>query len=61
MTEKGKKIHAYWFVLVAIFAVFEKMSRKKAEKEAYKIIVEQYGEDTLLKEFELDGNGNPAK
>ena len=29
------------------------MTRKKAEKEAYKILVEKYGEDYLTKVFEL--------
>lgn len=28
---------------------------------SYKKIVEQFGEDTLMKEFELDINGNPVK
>ena len=61
MTDKGEKIHAYWHVMVAMFVVLEKMTRKLAEREAYKIIVEQYGEDTLMKEFELDINGNQNK
>lgn len=61
MTDDGKRIHAGWFVLTAVFVVCGKMTRKKAEKEAYKIIVEEYGEDALIKEFELDINGNPAE
>lgn len=61
MTDEGKKIHAYWYALVAIFVVLGKMTRKRAEKEAYKKIAEQFGEDTLMKEFELDINGNPVK
>jgi len=61
MTDKGEKIHAYWYAMVAIFVVLKKMTRKRAEREAYKIIVEQYGEDTLMKEFELDINGNQNK
>lgn len=47
--------------MVALFVVLGKMTRKRAEKEAYKKIVEQFGEDTLMKEFELDINGNPVK
>lgn len=61
MTEKGEQIHAFWYALVAIFVVLGKMTRKRAEKEAYKKIVEEFGEDTLMKEFELDINGNPLK
>ena len=61
MTDEGKKIHAYWYALVALFVVLGEMTRKRAEKEAYKKIVEQFGEDTLMKEFELDVNGNPVK
>lgn len=61
MTKEGEKIHAYWHALVALFVVLGKMTRKRAEKEAYKKIVEQFGEDTLMKEFELDVNGNPVK
>ena len=61
MTDEGKKIHAYLYALVALFVVLGKMTRKRAEKEAYKKIVEQFGEDTLMKEFELDVNGNPVK
>ncbi len=53
MTEKGEKIHAYWYCLVALNVVLCKKNRKQAEKEAYDILVEQYGEDTLKKEFEL--------
>jgi len=53
MTEKGKTIHAYWCALTAIFVVIGKMTRKKAEKEAYKMIVDRYGEETLVKEFAL--------
>lgn len=54
MTENAKRLHAYWFAMVAILATAGKMSRKKAEKEAYKILVEQYGEDYLMKEFEIE-------
>ncbi len=52
MTEKGEKIHAYWFVLVATFVVLEKMTRKAAERKAYDIIVKEYGETTLMKELQ---------
>lgn len=61
MTDKGKEIHAFWYGMVAMFVVLGKMTRKKAQKEAYKIIEEEYGEDTLKKEFELDINGNSAE
>ena len=40
--------------MVAVFATAGKMNRKKAEKEAYKILVERYGEDYLMKEFEIE-------
>ena len=61
MTKEGEKIHAYWYAMVAIFVVLGKMTRNRAMKEAYKLIAEEFGEDTLMKEFELDINGNPAK
>ena len=53
MTEEGKKIHAFWYALVAIHHVLGKMSVAKAEKKAYDRIVELYGEEKLRKEFEL--------
>ena len=40
--------------MVAVLATAGKMTRKKAEKEAYKILVEQYGEDYLERVFEID-------
>jgi hypothetical protein len=61
MTKEGEKIHAYWYAMVALFVVLGKMTRNRAMKEAYKLIAEEFGEDTLMKEFELDINGNPAK
>ena len=61
MTTIGKEIHALWICLVAVHVVCGKMTRHRAEKEAYKEIVEQFGEDTLMKEFEIDANGNPIK
>ena len=54
MTEEAKRIHAFWFCMVAVLATAGKMTRKKAEKEAYKILVEQYGEDYLERVFEID-------
>lgn len=39
--------------MVAIFSVSGKMTRRKAEKEAYKILVEKYGEDYLARVFEI--------
>lgn len=53
MTEEAKRIHAFWFCMVAVLATAGKMTRKKAEKEAYKILVERYGEDYLAKVFEI--------
>ena len=53
MTKEGEKIHAFWYCLVAIKVVMGKMTRAKAEREAYIVIVEKYGEETLRKEFEL--------
>ena len=53
MTEQGQKIHAYWYTLVAMKVVLEGMSSAKAEREALNIIIEEYGEDTLRKEFKL--------
>lgn len=35
------------------FAVLGKMPKAKAEREAYDVIVEKYGEEKLRKEFEL--------
>lgn len=54
MTEKGKQIHAFWYALTAVNVVPGKMSRSKAEKEAYKVIAEKYGEETLKREFEIE-------
>lgn len=53
MTKEGEKIHAFWYCLVAVKVVLGKMPKAKAEREAYNVIVEKYGEDTLRKEFEL--------
>ncbi len=61
MTKEGEKIHAYWYAMVALFVVLGKMTRNRAMKEAYKLIAEEFGEDTLMKEFGLDINGNPAE
>ena len=57
MTEEGKRIYDYWFVLVAVNVVLGKMSRKKAEREAYKEIVNTYGED-YLKQNICDGDNS---
>ena len=53
MTDEAKRIHAFWVCMVAIFSVSGKMTRRKAEKEAYKILVEKYGEDYLARVFEI--------
>ena len=53
MTEKGAKIHALWICLTALYCVSGKMTRRKAERKAYRDIVEQYGEETLKREFEI--------
>jgi hypothetical protein len=53
MTKEGEKIHAFWYCLVAMKVVLGKMSKAKAEREAYDFIVEKYGEERLRKEFEL--------
>ena len=57
MTEKGEQIHAFWHTLVAMNVVLGGMTRRKAEKEAYKVIEEEYGEETLIKEFEINKDG----
>lgn len=61
MTKEGEKIHAYWVVLTALYVVMGKMTRAKAQKKALDVITEEYGEETLMKEFELEVNGNPVK
>ena len=61
MTKLGEKIHAYWVALTALYVVMGKMTRAKAQKKALDVITEEYGEETLMKEFELEVNGNPAK
>ena len=53
MTERGEQIHALWVCLTAVHAVLGKMTRRMAEKQAYKEIVEKYGEETLIKELEI--------
>lgn len=53
MTEEGKKIHAFWYCLVALNVCLNKMTQSKAEKDAYKMIVEKYGEEKLRKELEI--------
>lgn len=58
MTERGKSIHAFYTCLVAIHVVMGKMTRKRAEKLAYKTVVEKFGEETLIKELEIDEISN---
>lgn len=53
MTELGEKIHALWYCLVAVKVALGKMPKAKAEREAYDVIVEMYGEKRLRKEFGL--------
>ena len=45
------EIHAFWTALVAVNVVLCKMSRAKAEREAYEEVLELYGEETLLEVF----------
>ena len=54
MTEKGKQMHAFWYVCVAMYVVLGKMTRKKAEEKAYKDLLELYDEETIKKELEID-------
>ncbi|MBO6168520.1 MAG: hypothetical protein J6O51_00960 [Bacteroidales bacterium] len=54
MTQKGEQIHALWLCLTAVHVVLGKMRREQAEKLAYKEILDKYGEETLIKELEID-------
>lgn len=54
MTEQGKKIYALFVCLTALNVVLGKMTRKAAEKQAYKDILNQYSEETLIKELEIN-------
>lgn len=56
MSSEAQEIHAFFRALVAINMVFGKMTRNKAEKNAYKRLVDMYGEkhleDLFKKEIE---------
>lgn len=53
MTEEGKKMHAFWYVSVAMYVVLGKMKRGAAEKKATNDLVELYGEEKVKKELEI--------
>ena len=51
MSSEAESIHAYFTALVAVYAVFGNKTRKKAEKMAYKHLVDKYGEEHLEELF----------
>ena len=53
MTQLGEEMHAFWYAMMACNVVLAKMSRKKAEREAYKSLCEIYDEETIKKELEI--------
>lgn len=51
MKAEKEKIHAFFTALTAVHVVCGKMTRHKAEKKAYKHLVDTYGEEYLEELF----------
>ena len=49
--EEKDKIHVFFVALTAVNAVCGKMTRNKAERKAYKHLVDMYGEEYLEELF----------
>ena len=51
MSSEAEEIHAFFIALTAVHVVCGGMTRNKAEKNAYKHLVETYGEEYLEELF----------